>query len=115
MARKTPHFTVDDDVDVAKLVEGVQIDRHTEAIGSRRDDPRPAFVNVPAPCCGRMFRKVATSYDYAPLAFCCLCQLVFRLELIDENDGGYLATFTVEEPGQVVVASHRRPAKSNAQ
>jgi len=34
---------------------------------------------------------------------------VFELDLIDENDGGFVARFTVTEPGQVVVATHRKP------
>lgn len=108
-----PFFRAGDQAVDVHLVPGAVVERWTEPIRGRGDDgwSKPKLVHVPTPCCGRIFRRVPTKGEYSPLAFCCSCSLVFRLWLIDDNDGGFTASFVVEEPGPLVVASHRAPRK----
>jgi hypothetical protein len=106
-------FGCDDTVAADQLVPGVQVFRFTESVNPKDYDTatKPEAVDTPAPCCGRVFRNVVTRQDFAALAYCCACQTAYRLEMRDDNDGGWTAIFTIEEQGQVVVANHRQPPK----
>lgn len=112
MPADPPKFGPSDKVDVRRLVPGAVVRRWTEPIHARdeQDWTKPSHVHVPAPCCGRLFRRVATEDAYELFALCCPCQRLYRLTVIDTNDGGFDAVLTVEpdiEP--LIVASHRKP------
>ncbi|MFD9950976.1 hypothetical protein [Amycolatopsis sp. NPDC058986] len=110
---RVPFIRADEEVDLGRLVPGAVVERWTDPIRRRGDDgwSKPELVNVPTPCCERIFPRVSTSDEYAPLAFCCDCSWTFRLRLIDDNDGGFTARFTLEEPGPILVANHRAPRR----
>lgn len=116
MAADPPQFGPNDAVELRALVPGAVIRRWTEPAG--RQDPdtweKPKKVHIPAPCCGRLFRDVPTSYanTTVPWAMCCVCQRLYRLEVIDADDGGFDAVFMVEPDIELLlVASHRKPVR----
>lgn len=85
------------DIQPSDLAPGQVITRYTEP-------SRNGEVITTAPCCGR---RMTFTFPVTPYAVCCSCTMLFTSRLIEEHDGGHLASFTVALP--ITVATHRNP------
>lgn len=89
------------DVTLDELVPGAIIARYTEPSRGHR-------LKTRAPCCSRPLRL--HGYDIlepVQQAGCGPCGTLYLVELHDEQDGGYLAIFTVQDL-RLVTTSHPR-------
>lgn len=95
-----------EDVPVSKLVPGVVVRRHTDTVATR-DDGLSAVLDVAVPCCDRLARVERRVGEHRePVVACSFCSLVYDVELIDDNDGGFTANLTVTN--QEFILTRRR-------
>ncbi|WP_433259247.1 hypothetical protein ACQPYK_49620 (plasmid) [Streptosporangium sp. CA-135522] len=88
-------------VDVAVLAPGCVVRRWTES-----DDPDAwdedgwtytgSAVRTTAPCCSRTIRVALEHAEQDGPLMCPWCRVLYQAALIQEDDGGYLACFTVQ-------------------
>jgi hypothetical protein len=98
-----------EDVPVKELVPGARVRRYTEQVDIR-DDGLTTVLDVPVPCCDRQARVEHSTQERDTVVACPFCSLVYRLLLIDENDGGFAAELVVTD--QVFVLARRRSRRA---
>ncbi|MEV0700056.1 hypothetical protein AB0I53_19410 [Saccharopolyspora sp. NPDC050389] len=93
------NYRVTDAVDLNRLVPGAQAYRYTSVTSVGQ-------LDVIVPCCGRISRFSGDFVHAVHLVLCTNCALTYDVGVIDENDGGFVALFTVR--GERPVVARRR-------
>ncbi|PZG41219.1 hypothetical protein C1I98_21590 [Spongiactinospora gelatinilytica] len=86
-----------------QLVPGVYVRRYT-VLG------RGGTVWAEMPCCDRQARLPLETHTEFRVQ-CASCRLDYTVVLVDENDGGYTASFQVTDDGTPIIARRRRGAR----